>query len=256
MRILAVVADASRRHLEQALLPSARVLPDRSEAAALHALRTRGCDALVIDPTLFSADVYERLLAAVAASPVPVIVYAPLSGPCASRVLQIAELGPHEIILRGIDDDAELIKRKLASLLIPSVPSVLLSRAATHFRRFPEALQTASVELFGAGPLPRWVDELAARAQLGRRTVDRWMWRSGLSGASMLLDAARLARAWEPLAEHRKRPADVALALGYSRLRLLTSHTRRLTGVVPANLGRTISREEFTTRLARALIVQ
>jgi len=131
---------------------------------------------------------------------------------------------------------------------------VLFSNAATCFRRFPDGLQTACVSLFGNGPLPRWVDELAANAVLGRRTVDRWMHRSGINGASMLLDVARMARAWEPLAEQKLPPVDVAMTLGYSRLRLLVAHTYRIVGVPPAELGRTLSRSEFTKRLTASLL--
>ncbi|MBI3567571.1 MAG: hypothetical protein HY084_05140 [Gemmatimonadetes bacterium] len=254
MRILAILAHDARRHLQHAVAPAYQLLPDHGLAASLATLKSRGCDALVLDPAILDDDAYGRVLAAIAATSLPVVIYTPLTAAGARRVLQIEEFGPRELILRGVDDDLELIRQKIASLMAPSVTSVLFSGAATRFRRFPESLQTASVRLFGGGPLPRWVDEFAESAQLGRRSIDRWMLRSGLSGASTLLDVARLARTWEPLAERKERPADVASSHGYSRLRLLVSHSRRLVGVVPAELGRSISRDEFTGRLSRALL--
>lgn len=254
MRILAILAADARRHLELAVGSGCQLLPEQSASAALQALKQRGCDVLVLDPTLLADGAYERVLAGIAASAVPVIIYAALTALAARRTLQIEELGPHELILRGVDDDSDLIRRKMAGLIAPSVPAMLFSNAARQFRHFPDRLQTASVSLFGNGPLPRWVDEFAANAMLGRRTVDRWMHRSGINGASMLLDVARLARAWEPLAEQKMRPSDVALALGYSRLRLFVAHTRRIVGVPPADLGRKVSRTDFTERLTTALL--
>lgn len=254
MRILAILTPGARRRLQLAVPSGCQLLSDDGAAAAIQALMQRGCDALVLDPSLLADDLHAHVLSAIAVATVPVLLYAPLTALGARRTLQIEELGPHELILRGLDDDLELLRRRIAGLFAPSVPAVLFSNAASRFRCFPEGLQTASMSLFGNGPVPRWVDELAANATLTRRSVDRWMHRAGIRGASMLLDVARLARAWDPLARLRESPADVALALGYSRLRLFVAHTYRIVGVPPVQLAGHLSRAEFTRRLTTSLL--
>jgi transcriptional regulator GlxA family with amidase domain len=76
----------------------------------------------------------------------------------------------------------------------------------------------------------------------------------GISGAARLLDTARLARVWEPLVERDVAVREVAVRCGYSSMRLLTAHTRRLTGVSPLELRDHFTRETFSSRLADALI--
>ena len=254
MRILAILTPGARRRVELAVPSGCELLSSHDAPAAIQALMQRGCDALVLDPSLLADDLHEQMLSAIAVATVPVLLYAPLTALGARRTLQIEELGPHELVLRGVEDDLELLRRRIAGMFELSVPAVLFSNAASRFRRFPEGLQTASMALFGNGPVPRWVDELAANATLTRRSVDRWMHRAGIRGASMLLDTARLARAWDPLARRKESPADVALALGYSRLRLFAAHTYRIVGVPPAQLGGHLSRAEFTRRLTTSLL--
>ena len=254
MRLFVLLADDARLHVARSVGPSCHVLPECGPDDALSAIGKRECDALIIDPSILASDVYERVLEAIATTAVPVLLYTPLTALGAQRVLQIEAAGPHELLLRGIDDDPLLICRKLASLPVPTVSTMLLSRAAKRLSEFPESLRTASVALFGSGPLPRWVDELAATSGFARRTVDRWMHRTGLNGSSALLDVARLSRAWEPLAEHGRRPTEVSEELGYPRMRLFLSHARHLVHATPAEIGQRLSREEFTARLSTALL--
>ena len=117
MRIFAILAADARRQLELAVAPACQLLPDHSPTAALQVLKQRGCEALVVDPTLLADGAYELVLSAISATAVPVIIYAPLTALGARRTLQIEELGPHELILHGIDDDLELIRRKIAGLI-------------------------------------------------------------------------------------------------------------------------------------------
>ena len=252
MRILAVLPPDSRRRFEHSLAPVHYLLPEQDISAATRALTDGVSDALVIDPTVIPDPAFEALIAAMTVRPTPVLVYTPLSTVGARRVVRIAELGPHELVLRDFDDSPDELRRKVPALVRPSVSAMLLSSVAPQLRGLPERLQIATVRLFSAGQRVRWVDELAESAQLGRRTIDRWMSRAGLNGSAMLLDTTRLAQVWEPIVEQKRRPSDVASAYGYSRLRLLVSHTRRIAGVLPAELG-TMSREQFAVRLSGAL---
>ena len=257
MRILALLPSASCRALERAFPADQFVGREPATGAVLAAIasvRDGLCDVLVVDPGALSDDAFQTLLPLLSPTRVPVLLYTSLTPAAARRVVRAAELGVHELVLRDAEDAPQVLAQKLASLYQPSAPAQLLSRAAPRFRRFPEALQTTSVTLFGSGTLPRWVEELAEASGCARRSVDRWMERVGIDGAAMLLDTARLARVWEPLVERRLSTAEVARHCGYVRQRLFISHARRIVGVSPSEMAETLSRREFSERLAKALI--
>jgi AraC-like DNA-binding protein len=257
MRILALLPGASCRVLEHALVGGQLVAREPSAAATaatVAAVQNRECDVLVVDPGALSDELFQSLLPVLSHGRVPVLLFASLTPASARRVVRAAEVGVHELVVRGAEDAPQVIARKLASLYHPSAPAHLLNRAAPRFRRFPERLQVASVSLFGSGALPRWVNELAAASGCARRSVDRWMERVGIEGASTLLDTARLARVWEPLVEQRLAVAAVSALCGYERPRLFVAHTRRLVGAVPSEMAESMSRREFSERLAKVLL--
>ncbi len=253
MKILALVSDDSRQVLERCLRDLQKLTDAGGVKAAASALREGRCDAIVLDPAMLDSDEFETVLNAVHQSGVPLMLYTALSAVTARRVVQAVDGTAHELVLRGADDAPELLQRKLAALVAPSAQAILLSHAASHFRGFPDRLQTVSVSLFGRSALPRWVNGLVKESGLARRTVDRWMHNCGIAGAARLLDTVRLARVWEPLVERGMTEDEVARRFGYSRVRLLTAHTRRITGVLPRELTSQYTRETFGARLAAAL---
>ena len=254
MKILAVLPDDARRDLGRALTGDQRLIKGGGADAVVSTLQERRCDALALDPIFFSEGDFDRVLRAANESGVPIMLYATLEPRAARRIVQAVEVVARELVLRGTDDSPAELQRKLATLLAPSAPAILLSHAASSFRVFPDRLQTVSVGLFGHTRLPRWVDGLVHESGLARRTVDRWMHRGGITGAARLLDTARLARVWEPLVEQERSTREVAVHCGYAQPRLLTAHARRITGVAPAGLRRQFTRETFAARLAGALL--
>jgi hypothetical protein len=253
MKIFALVPDDSRHVLERSLKGQQKLTDAGGVRAAAAAIREGRCDAIVLDPAMLDSDEFEGVLAAIHKNRVPLMLYTSLGAVAARRVLRAVDGAAHELVLRGSDDAPELLQRKLAALVAPSAPAILLSHAASHFRSFPDKLQTVSVSLFGRTTLPRWVNGLVKESGFARRTVDRWMHNGGISGAARLLDTARLARVWEPLVERNMTEDEVARRYGYSRVRLLTAHARRITGVLPRELKSNYTRETFSARLAAAL---
>lgn len=250
MRILSLLPDSARRVLDLAVGPGHTLLHETHATVAVRLMRERQFEVLVLDPGTLSAEEFVQLVPALRQKVVPVLLFTTLAQN-AGRIVTAAEHGAHELVLRDAEDAVPLIGHKLRSLVGPSAPALLLNRVARRFHRFPDRLQTASLRLFGGGPLPRWVDDLARSSGLARRTVDRWMQRAGFDGASTLLDAARLARVWEPVVDGGMSTAQAALHCGYSRTRLLVSHSRRIVGVAPAEFEDLLTRERFAERLAR-----
>jgi hypothetical protein len=254
MKILALLPDDARHLLERSLTVTQRLTKAGGAESVASWLREGRCDALVLDPGQLDSEDFEVVIDAVNESGVPLLLYTALGPVAARRIVQAVDGAAHELVLRGSDDVPEVLQRKLLALIAPSAPAILLSRAASHFRSFPDRLQTVSVSLFGRNTLPRWVSGLVRESGLARRSVDRWMHKGGISGAARLLDTARLARVWEPLVERGMDGEEVAVRCGYARLRLLTAHTRRIMGAAPLGLRDHYTRETFSKRLADALI--
>jgi AraC-like DNA-binding protein len=254
MRILALLPDNAHHLLERSLIGTQCLIKGGGAESVASWLREGRCDAFVFDPGLPESKDFNTVIGAVNESGVPMLLYATLRPVTARRIVNAVDLAPRELMLRGFDDVPEVLQRKLAALVAPSAPALLLSRAASHFRPFPDRLQALSVSLFCRRTLPRWVTGFVCESGLARRTVDRWMDIGGISGAARLLDTARLARVWEPLVECDVPATEVAVRFGYSRLRLLTAHVRRMTGVAPLELRDRFTRETFGARLADALI--
>jgi AraC-like DNA-binding protein len=253
MRILAFLDPEARRGFDAALKTDHAVTFGTVTRDAIKSLRARSADVVVLDPDSLEPGDYDQIVAAAEAMKLPIVVYADLNSLNARRIVQLAERSAIEIVLRGYED-TQVIAHKLAHVPQPSVPAVLLNRAAPRLRPMPEPLQTVTVGLFSNGALPRWVSGLTAASGLGRRTVDRWMLRTRLTGAATLLDVARLARVWEPLVDEGRPVTEVAEQCGYGRVRLLVSHTQRLVGAKPDRLGVKVTRKQFTERLISKLL--
>ncbi|MFI5310313.1 MAG: hypothetical protein ACHQQ3_03705 [Gemmatimonadales bacterium] len=252
MRILTLLPDASRRVLEHAVGTGHTVVPERSTPAAVAMIRERQFDVLVFDPGTLGDDEFTQLIPVLRQKAVPVLLFTTLTAANARRIVQAADAGAHELLLHDAEDVSVLLAHALTAIE-PSAPALLLNRVARSFYRFPEGLQAASIRLFGGGPLPRWVNDLARSSGLARRSVDRWMQRAGIDGAASLLDAARLARVWRPATEDKLSTAAVAKMCGYARPRLLLAHAKRMVGVAPSDFGDVLTRQQFAERLARKL---
>lgn len=254
MKILALLEADARRVLTSALTGKQRLKKAADAPSVAEALREGEFDALVFDPGMLDAQDFETVTRAVNELGVPTLIYTTLGPLAARRIVDAVDHNAHEIVLRGTDDAPEVLRHKIAALVAPSARALLLSKVASHFRVFPDRLQTVSVGLFGRAVLPRWVGGLVKETGLARRTIDRWMDRGGIFGAGRLLDTVRFAQVWEPLVEHHVKVDKVAAHLGYPRMRLFVAHSRRLTDVPPHELGHVYTRETFSDRLARAIL--
>ncbi len=250
MRILTLVPDHAFHALRGALRARDTAGPHPGVASLLAAVSKTRVDAVVVDPAILDETDWSRLKPLLADPDVPVLLYSTLDQMTVHRIVAASAIGVHEVMLRGIDDDAAAIRRRLESLRRPPPPARVMARIADRLAGLPANLQGVTVPLFCEGPFPRWADDVARAAAAPRRSMDRWMQRAGLAGTATLLDVARLARVWVPLVEGGMSPAEVARRCGYVRSRALAVHSRRVVGVSPALLGAILSPDEFVDRLA------
>ena len=251
VRILTLLPDDSLSALRAALESSDTTVPVRDAATLLSAAGTVPADAIVVDPSGLSDAEWAGVKPMLSAGIVPVLLYAALAPQTVRRVIEASGAGVHEVLLRHVDDDPRAIRRRLETLDAPPPPARLLSRISARLATLPPSLQATAVPLFCAGPVPRWVDGMAGTAGVARRSMDRWMSRSGLSGTAALLDVARLARVWDPLVVQAADPADVAARHGYGRQKMLSVHLQRIVGASVKTLGNGVTVTQFVDRLAR-----
>lgn len=250
MRILALLPDDSERALRRALSPLDTLRRVLTAGALAESALADGVNAVVFDPTMLTAAEWVEARVLLEDVSIPVLLYSSLSTASAPRLVEASAVGVHEMLLRGVDDDEVTVRRRLESLLTPEPPAALLSQLAPSILMLPAKLQSVTVPLFCAAPIPRWVEEMAHAAGMPRRSIDRWMERADIGGTATLLDVARLARVWAPIVDRHEPAAAVAVRHGYRRLRILADHTARIVGVAPSGLGAVLSRGAFVSRLA------
>jgi len=254
MRILSVLPADSHDALLRAVAPTHETISGSTTSELRTVLQHRACDMVILDPEVFDDDDFATVLGLTAMAQVPVMLYCRLTPDVASRVVRFVADAPHELLVRGSEDEPALLRHTIDRLLEPSVPAIVFNRAAPRFARFPSQLQAATAALFANRAPPRWVNAFSESSHLGRRTIDRWMFRTGLAGTGKLLDVARLARVWGPLVDEAVPLRDVARLTGYAEQRLLISHARRLVGASPLEFGTGVTRQVFADRLSAALL--
>ena len=249
-----LLPQASSQTLQRCVGPSDTLTRVSSVVALTRLISERVADAVVIDPVDLSEAEWSRARLVLQSARTPVLVYTPLVRSAIQRVLSATAIASHEVLFRDVDDDPVAFRRRLESLGTPAPPARLLATLAGRIERLPHVLQGATVPLFCSVPVPRWAEQIAREADVPRRSVDRWMYRAGLSGTAAVLDVARLARAWVPLVDGRLTQSEVAVRNGYRRMRMLAVHARRIVGVSPAHFGTRLSADEFVQRLAQHAI--
>ncbi|MGH7536273.1 MAG: helix-turn-helix domain-containing protein, partial [Gemmatimonadales bacterium] len=94
------------------------------------------------------------------------------------------------------------------------------------------------------------VTDLADRAQLTRRTCERWFTKVGLPSPRVVMVVARLLYAHRLLLDPGYTVEDVALKLGYTRTKTLQMHLRAVFGLTAGEL-----RVSLTTDEALAIVI-
>ena len=97
------------------------------------------------------------------------------------------------------------------------------------------------------------VTALAERAQLTRRTCERWFTKVGLPSPRMVMVLTRLLYAHRLLLDPGYTVEDVALKLGYSKTKTLQMHLRAVFGVTAGELRVSLSHRRGPDDRHRAL---
>ncbi len=247
------------RHLLLAAVPAERLFrlraldPDRFQwvsagtwPEAVDAIRAKPVDMAVVDPLLGSGDPrphgIERLRQFFPS--LPLLVYTELTPANAGVLLQLGRAGLRRVVIHRFEDAPSTLRSVLLQELEQSASQQVMQALDGILRDLPRELRIAleaMLHIPGDGPT---VTALADRAQLTRRTCERWFTKVGLPSPRMVMVLTRLLYAHRLLLDPGYTVEDVALKLGYSKTKTLQMHLRAVFGLTAGELRVSLSTED------------
>jgi AraC-like DNA-binding protein len=215
---------------------------------------TIDADLLIFDPMVCDGQYADAIEATLYRFPwLPIIVYTTVSARSMALVLRLAPYGLRHMVLYGIDDETlpflELVER------VPAYPVIdlILCELNNSLISLPLALRRA-VELLFKSPLrARTSSDLAQLAGMTRGTLYRHMATAGLQ-PRLLIDCARLLRAYTLLRTPGSRLKETSAKLGFASPETLSELLREWTGHTMRSIHQGIEPELFVRLLANSLI--
>lgn len=217
-------------------------------------MRRNVVDAVVIDPqvegSLSTAEIH-RLLRGFPGT--PVVVYTLLSPASLRAVVEMAQHGLNHVVLHRFDDEPGRFRDLLERLPGEALGESLLERLSVPLRRLPAGTARAIERLVGAPHRFFGAPDLAAEAGVAVRKLYRQLEAAGLAPPRVVVQSARLLRAFSYLQNPLCLVEDAAGKLGYSAPRILSAQIREVTGLKPTEWRRQMTGDEFVVVLTRRL---
>lgn len=254
MRILTLVPPEAAAHLARAVAVGSTISSTRDVTEFVRGLQAGGADALVIDPRLVPPRSMDSLIQALRHVGTPLVAHTALTSLGMRALLALSRAGVREVLIRNVDDDAPSVRRALDRLRQETLGGRVLAGLGAALQLLPEPLRAAVIARF-ANPDPGDTPHrLAAHAGINRRSLDRWIARSGIISARLLVAAPKLVLAYDQLGQPDSSIADVAALAGYSSPRSLERQCQLLLGMRPAALRQAMPPDIFAGVLARGLL--
>jgi AraC-like DNA-binding protein len=218
------------------------------------AVRSHPSDVVVVDPRDGGGMRIDALGSLLARYPsLPVVVYTMLSPEAMRASVELAKFGVHHVVLRGYDDEPRRFRTLLERLPAYALSEQVLAGLAVRLECAPPALLRAVERLFRSPHAFHDVQDLAVAAGMTRRSLDRWLDRTGIAPAKMLVIGARLLRAYHYMRDPGYLLEDVAAKLGYPTARLFARQMRLATGLMPSAVRARVAPDRFVATLGARL---
>lgn len=256
LRVLTLVPPDAVDRLAAALQSVATLHPARDVGQLLGDLSLLAPAALFVDPRLIPPNYVQPFNLAVRRSGVPLLVHTALTSSAMRAMLAIAPAAAREVLIRDADDDALSVRRAFERLTRDTLGGHVLARLAPALQLMPERLRDAVTALFVQPEPLDTPDRLAARAGMARRTLDRWVARSGIVSVRLLVAAPKLVLAYAQLRDGDASVGSVAARVGYASARSLEQQCEALLGMRPLVLRDEVGAEAFVERLAGGLLAE
>ena len=259
------------RHLLLAAVPAERLFrlrtldPDQFQwvavgnwVEAVEAIRIKPVDMAVVDPLLGGGlprpHGIERLRQFFPS--LPLLIYTELTPPNAGVLLKLGQFGIRRVVIHRFEDAPGPLRNAVLAELEQSASQQVMLALNDTLRELPSELRAAlEVMLLTPGDGPT-VTALADRAQLTRRTCERWFTKVGLPSPRVVMVLTRLLYAHRLLLDPGYTVEDVALKMGYSKTKTLQMHLRAVFGFTAGELRVSLSADEATTIVTQRYFTQ
>lgn len=217
--------------------------------ALAKAVRRHPVDVVVLDPQSTAGVQTDEVLSLLEQHPsLPIVLYTYLSPPMLRAVAELARYGVHQVVLHRFDDEPrrflELLERQPGF----AICDTLLERLGEPMSRLPTSLARAVERLFRS-PAQIHVSDLAHSAGMTVRMLYRKFEQAGLGSPRILVQSARLLRAYAYMRDPGLLLEDVSAKLRYQSPRALTKQMQGATGMTPTEVRSRLSAEEFVNTL-------
>lgn len=223
-----------------------------SWAEAVEAIRGKPVEMAVVDPLLGAneprAHGIERLRQFFPS--LPLLVYTDLSPGAAGVLLELGRAGIRRVVVHRFEDAPSALRTAIQGELEHSASQQVMHALDGVLCELPVQLREAVETMLHAPGDGLTVTDLADRAQLTRRTCERWFTKVGLPSPRVVMVVARLLYAHRLLLDPGYTVEDVALKLGYTRTKTLQMHLRAVFGLTAGEL-----RVSLTTDEALAIVI-
>lgn len=220
-------------------------------------IRRQPVDVLVVDPHFGSASQALtqpiRDLRAEFRS-VPFVVYSILAAQTLQPLIELGREGMEQLVLYGVDDDPHHLRKILERQPGVGLAENLLLRLQPRLRSLPADVSRAIERVIHTPAAFKGVPDLAAAANVSRRTIYRECERARLSSPREVIAGARVLRAYAFLRESDYAIEDVAEHLRFSSPHHLTKTMRWACGMTTARARDRLAPDDFVALLAERLL--
>jgi AraC-like DNA-binding protein len=255
MLVLAAVPELQYHKLRRAAAVRFPLAHARTWDDALATIRGRPVELAVVDPLLMcvpSATEIERLRRLFPS--LPLILYTTLSPETAAVLLQLGQTGIRDMVLFRYDDHPARLLDVLVLEEARSASRQLLDQVAAVLAPLPSELRWVLEEVLRAPAELQTVQQVAARARVARRTIERWVARLGLPSPRHFLAAARVLYAHRLLQDPGFTIEDVAQRMGYAQTKTLQAHARLYLGLTAGEMRLTLEPAQALERVAQGFV--
>ncbi|MBA3319418.1 MAG: helix-turn-helix domain-containing protein [Gemmatimonadales bacterium] len=228
----------------------------------METIRAKPVDMAVVDPHLGGGEPrphgIERLRLFFPS--LPLLIYTDLTPANAGVLLQLGRAGIRRVVVYRFEDAPGALRSAVLSELEQSASQQVMQALGGSLRELPDEIRAGLEAMIHAPGDGRSVTALADRAQLTRRTCERWFTKVGLPSPRVVMVLTRLLYAHRLLLDPGYTVEDVALKLGYSKAKTLQMHLRAVFGQTAGELRVSLGTDEaleivaarYFTPLARA----
>ena len=254
MRVLTLTPTEIARRVAATLGRSATVDAARDVRHLLLELEDAVPAVLVVDPRLIPAKEAAGFARSVRLAGVPLIAHTALTPLAMRSLLAISDAGVQEVFIHGVDDDAASVRRVFDRVARETLGGRVLSHISPALSVMPPPLRAAVSSTFVQPDPADTPHRLALRAGITRRSLDRWVARSGVASTRLLVAAPKIIMLYAQLHRGGASVASLAARIGHSSPRSLDQQCQALLNVRLTALREYPEPQAFVQAVAHGLL--